>query len=248
MTIRYYSQGGEDALLWSAFPGVTDGVFIEVGAFDGRYLSNTLSFEEQGWTGICVEPHPDYFDLCRANRPGSHCENAACVGPGGPETVTFLSEPLGILSGVRADLTPNMEGRYSARGMTFPGFMETTVRARTLDSIIAEHRPDIETIDILSIDVEGTEVDVLLGFSLNARVIVLEANTPDAVDAITACMERRRYHLARVMDQNYFYTSDSEIAARLSAATFDIVTEKTLHPLGAQATHPEHTGKRICLG
>lgn len=49
MSIRYYSQGGEDALLWSVFEGRRHGFFIEVGAFDRRHLSNSLSFEEQGW-------------------------------------------------------------------------------------------------------------------------------------------------------------------------------------------------------
>ena len=36
------------------------GFFIEAGAADGEYLSNTLYFEiKYGWTGLLVEPNPD---------------------------------------------------------------------------------------------------------------------------------------------------------------------------------------------
>lgn len=248
MTTRYYSQAGEDALLWQIFPNARDGFFIEVGAFDGRYLSNTLSFEEQGWRGLCIEPHPDYFELCRTNRPGAVCVNAACVGPDAPETVSFLSEPLGILSGLRADETANMAGRYASRGMEFPGFRRVDVAARTLDSILAEYYPDLREVDILSIDVEGSEIDVLEGFSLSARVIVAEANTDPALALLENYMTRRGYHYARALDQNYFYTRDADMAAALATASCEITTEKTMHPLGGQATHPDHTGKKICLG
>jgi FkbM family methyltransferase len=247
MPIKYYSQAGEDALLWNVFKGQSTGFFIEVGAFDGRHLSNTLSFEEQGWTGICVEPHPDYFELCRSNRPKSTCVHAACVSNGEPPTTTFLSEPLGILSGVRADATFDLPGRYASRGMIFPGF-KIEVRARSLDDIMAEFYPSITFIDFLSVDVEGTEIEVLSGFSLDARIIVAEANTGEAALRLQEYMAGRGYNASRAIDQNFFFTRDQMTASFLATATFDITTERTLHPLGTNATHPNHTGRRICLG
>lgn len=248
MTLRYYSQSGEDALLWCVFEGRSAGFFIEVGAFDGRYLSNTLSFEEQGWSGICVEAHPDYAALCRSNRQRSTCVQACCVGPGQPSTVRFLSEPLGILSGIQADETPDLPGRYAARGMVFPGFTEVEVRARTLDDIIAEYHPGITQVDFLSVDVEGTEIDVLRGFSLDARVVVAEANTEQSRQSLHEYMAHRGYIPARSIEQNFFFALDPQTADLLGSATFDITTERTTHPLGAAATHPAHTGRKLCLG
>ncbi len=58
---RYYSQYGEDFILWNFFDYKEHGFFIDVGAFDGKHLSNTLSFEEHGWKGICIEPVSEYF-------------------------------------------------------------------------------------------------------------------------------------------------------------------------------------------
>jgi FkbM family methyltransferase len=47
--------------------------FLEIGANDGQYLSNTLFFEAQmGWTGVCVEASPAAFKFLDENRPNCH--------------------------------------------------------------------------------------------------------------------------------------------------------------------------------
>jgi len=44
-----------------------DGVFVEVGAFDGYTFSNTWGLAQRGWRGIYVEPIPKYANQCRKN-------------------------------------------------------------------------------------------------------------------------------------------------------------------------------------
>jgi len=61
MSYRYYGQHGEDFLLWHFFNYRRDGYFLDIGAHDGIALSNTKSFEERGWRGICAEPVPPVF-------------------------------------------------------------------------------------------------------------------------------------------------------------------------------------------
>ena len=39
------------------FPNITDGFFVEVGAYDGYRWSNTLSLINNGWGGAFIEPH-----------------------------------------------------------------------------------------------------------------------------------------------------------------------------------------------
>ena len=55
--------------------------FLEIGANDGQYLSNSLFFEMQlRWTGLCIEGSPSTFEQLRINRP--KCANFnALVGP-----------------------------------------------------------------------------------------------------------------------------------------------------------------------
>src|ERR1043166_2731273 len=60
---KLFSQLGEDCLLAIFFDFKNHGFFIDVGAFDGVYLSNTFAFERLGWSGLCIEAMPEYFDL-----------------------------------------------------------------------------------------------------------------------------------------------------------------------------------------
>ena len=45
----FYGQHGEDKYIESLFPKGFVGTCIEVGAYDGKFLSNTYHFEELGW-------------------------------------------------------------------------------------------------------------------------------------------------------------------------------------------------------
>jgi hypothetical protein len=51
------SQAGEDGVLAEILHrlGITTGWFCEFGAWDGKYLSNTYSLLEQGWSGVMIE-------------------------------------------------------------------------------------------------------------------------------------------------------------------------------------------------
>ena len=76
---KYYGQYGQDSIMKQFFDrkNINKGVFVDIGASEGKRLSNTLLLEENGWTGICVEAHPSYFDVLKANRPNSICYSAA---------------------------------------------------------------------------------------------------------------------------------------------------------------------------
>ena len=52
-----HSQNGEDGILEKIFEidNVARGFFIEFGAWDGMYLSNTYNLYKQGWTGCYIE-------------------------------------------------------------------------------------------------------------------------------------------------------------------------------------------------
>ena len=55
------------------------GFYVEVGAYDGKVISNTYYFEQLGWTGALVEPHPEKAAACRVNRPRSRVFECAAV-------------------------------------------------------------------------------------------------------------------------------------------------------------------------
>lgn len=245
MTIHYFSQWGDDDLLWQFFRYKSEGFYIDVGSFDGIHLSNTYSFELQDWTGICVEAFPSYYQLCKEARSNSICIHAACVGDDSLNTVTFYTERLGLLSGIEPQLS-DVQSRYDYRGIEFNGFEEIKVPAVTLNSILKEHLKDEMSIDFISIDVEGSELDVLAGLDLKRyrpRVLVLEANSKQERDKLVAYLKPFGYKLGRVLSVNVFFVQTWFDIFRMEMIDVDCIIEAPPHPLGDEHTlhkEPRH--------
>src|SRR6185436_5570115 len=55
--MAFYSDNGVDRKVAEIF-GDFVGHACDVGANDGTQLSNSLHFEEKGWTVLCIEPNP----------------------------------------------------------------------------------------------------------------------------------------------------------------------------------------------
>jgi len=54
-----------------AFPSIIPKTYFEAGACDGLLNSNTKALEDNGWTGVLVEPLPYWHDNLKINRPNS---------------------------------------------------------------------------------------------------------------------------------------------------------------------------------
>jgi FkbM family methyltransferase len=151
---RSYAQWGEDKLVWDYFHRKPHGFFIEVGANDPINLSQTYLLEQNGWEGILVEPQADCCHRLRQVRPRSRIIQGACGAPARKGKVSFriaTSHDRSLL----ATQTPDED-------VTFTGTVE--VDLITLDELLAECG-NLEP-DFVSIDVEGSELEVLKGFNL----------------------------------------------------------------------------------
>lgn len=233
-TRTYYSENGEDALLWRLFEDEAPGFFVDVGAFDGIYRSETLSFEQEGWSGICIEPHPVFVRRCAKNRKKSLCLHAACVADPKLDRTEFFLEPLGLFSHSGGDKTARADKGYLARGMKFPGFAKVSVPARTLDRICSEFIPADAAIDFLSINVGGNELEVLRGIDFARRAVrAIVARTSDAESArqIASYLEERGYAQARQVGPSLFFAKGARDAAILRMAGVHCRIAATAHPL-----------------
>lgn len=146
-----FSQFGEDRLVWDFFGGRRDGYFIEVGANDPISLSQTYLLEQNGWTGLLVEPHPEKAEALRRARDRSRVA-AVAAGRAGETGEVELVVPGG----------DDHIGRIG--GPAGPRDTVWRVPVRSLDSLLEEEPP--ARVDFCSIDVEGAEMEVLEGFSL----------------------------------------------------------------------------------
>jgi len=65
-----YSQNDEEKFILEAVGG-EPGVFLDIGAWDGKTFSNTAALVDRGWWGVLVEPSPSSFNTLLA-RYGSN--------------------------------------------------------------------------------------------------------------------------------------------------------------------------------
>lgn len=92
---KWGSQYGQSTLIGKLFFPHEKGFFVDVGARDGICISNTFQLELSGWSGICIEPHPDLFSKLQQSRK-VNCVNAAVSNINSHlEFVKFLEEPYG---------------------------------------------------------------------------------------------------------------------------------------------------------
>lgn len=195
----FASQFGQDVILDRFFSalGLQEGVFVDVGAHDGVSFSNTLFFERQRWTGVCIEPLAEPFRRLRDSRT-ARCINCA-VGdvPGEAEfiAVTGYSE---MLSG----LVNQYDARHLARieqELAEEGGSRTVVNVpvRRLDDILEEC--GIRRVDFLSVDVEGGELGVLRSLDFSRTPVLALAIENDYRDDAVARYLAERSGLRRVL-------------------------------------------------
>ncbi|MFC7356856.1 FkbM family methyltransferase [Jejudonia soesokkakensis] len=181
-----YSQHADDYLAWQILGKKRNGVVVEVGAFDGQHLSNSYSLEQLGWQSICVEPNPDIFKILKKNRPNSKVFECAVVGDETIREIDFYSEEIGVLSGCNYD-EEDIKRRYKNRGLVYKEPEKIKVKAKTLKSILENSELKNNKVDIISIDVEGFEIEVLKGLEIDnfdVGLFIIEANTDIEIDAV----------------------------------------------------------------
>lgn len=201
MARKYYGQSGEDFLVWHLFEGVSNGVYLDVGAHDGVKRSNTVSFEVAGWKGMCIEPHPFYFAKCRYHRPKAIVVHAAAASAD-KENVPFYTTEFGALSTLNKEMGPFFKEHFNC----FSSFKEVKVPTRKVDTLLAQHK--FTHLDFVSIDVEGSEMEVLKGFTIpkyNPRALVIEAVVPSGRPVLVDYMKTLGYICALQIGDEFFF-------------------------------------------
>jgi FkbM family methyltransferase len=171
-----YAQNAEDVMLWRALKGVSQGFYIDVGAFDPDDDSVTRAFYERGWRGINIEPVEDCLQRFLNARPEDINLRAALDRDVGERPFYVISQ--GDISGL-STLDPTIAADHAARGFVVA---EHRVPVSTLAEVCRQHiRGEIH---FLKIDVEGAEKNVLSGADFqNFRpwIVVVEATKPGTV-------------------------------------------------------------------
>lgn len=199
---HYVAQHHEDQWLdrcWEqlGFPDI--GFFVEFGAADGVKFSNTYWLErEKNWSGLLCEPDPRHEIR---DRPNCIIERVA-VGQPGVISLGQTADP--FLSGA---LRFPLEYESEVRAVS-----KTDVPSVPLSELLDRH--NVDTVDLISIDTEGTELEAWRTLDLDRwrpRIAIIELITwglPNKSAKIIAAMKTDGFELVERTHHNGIFISE----------------------------------------
>ncbi|XP_042222332.1 uncharacterized protein LOC121866686 [Homarus americanus] len=152
-------------LLHTLFSDTPPGFFLEAGALDGEFISNTLYLEQQlGWTGLLVEADPVLYDALPGKKRRAWSSHT-CLSPAPyPQKLTFESyrayQTTSIIHQLLVRSTGNLAGVSSPAGGRMGVKVREMVQCFPLISYLLAL--NTTTVHYLSLDVEGAEADILI--------------------------------------------------------------------------------------
>lgn len=167
---RSYSQCGEDLIIDYLFrlKKVETPTYIDIGANDPYYLSNTAFFYEKGLKGVCVDPDPHFKNLFSQYRHRDLFVQAGVAGC--KDTLPFYIMSDNTLNTFSVDELTILKNA----GHTI--IKELSIPVYTLHDVISTHCNGIFP-DLLSLDVEGLDKDILFSYDFTKngpKVICVE--------------------------------------------------------------------------
>lgn len=190
--------------------------YVELGANDGLRQSNTFFLERvHGWRGILIEPAlNNYLDLIRNRSAENAFFCAACVSFEHPDEFVRMTYAnlMSISRSLETDL-PDVD-QHVRDGTRFlrddREVVDFGAVARPLSDILREAGSPTK-IDLLSLDVEGAELEVLRGVDHDqhrfARIVV-ECRDVERLDEYLGGVGYQR--VAQLSVHDYLYVDERE--------------------------------------
>jgi len=190
-----------------------DGFFIEAGAWDGEVLSNSLHLETHfGWKGLLVEPNEGAFEAVISKKRNAFAINCCLSNKRNAERVMFdMADVYGAIDDpdnpYNADIKKNKID-YKAQGLfanTDIPHQNKEVQCLPLYSILLAI--DNPKVDFFSLDVEGSEMDVLKTIpwdKVDIELILIETAFVNITEMVTY-MSENGYRASEVPPLDYLF-------------------------------------------
>ncbi|XP_050695162.1 uncharacterized protein LOC126984974 [Eriocheir sinensis] len=161
------------------FGGQKGGFFVEAGALDGEYLSNTLWLERNlNWTGLLVEPDEENYKMVTSKHRRAWTSNTCLSSEAFPKRTIMVSRRV-LKASTFKEFSWAFRGQTHELNIDYPNQKSLEVHTDAsfawvqcfplLSYLLALN---VTTVDLLSLDVQGTEEGILSAFLASSRVSV----------------------------------------------------------------------------
>ncbi|WP_271829617.1 FkbM family methyltransferase [Dolichospermum circinale] len=214
--LRSYSQEGEDMILRRLFEKQSDGFYVDVGAHHPKRFSNTFIFYSKGWKGINIDAMPGSMKAFNKQRPRDKNLEISIAKEQKNLTYFQFNEP--ALNGFCKELAVSRDGSSSA----YKIISKQNIEAYPLSVILDQHLDTDQSIDFLSVDVEGLDLEVLQSndwLKFRPKVVLVEIldSSLDTIqnDAVYQFLTAHNYHLYAKAVNTVFFISDKFLSERM---------------------------------
>lgn len=197
-----YTQNDEQDRI-KAYFGESTGTVLDIGANDGKTLSNSLACIERGWDAVLVDASEQAFDRLLMLHAERMVDNKVeCLHMAvGSETkmIPFYESGEHLRNGDVGLLSTASKTEASKWEPSGVAFAEKQVQQVTLQELLA--RTIHQRFDLISIDVEGSDLEVFQQIDLTAvgcKMCIVEANDRD----ITPYVAHAAAHGMRMTHRN----------------------------------------------
>lgn len=170
-----FSQNQEEKHILEYF-GDYVGTFIDIGSNDCLTFSNTRALALKGWRGIFIDPHPGAMERCEElykDEKGYYFYQYAISKHNGKEPINASGSLCSAAdTGLVSTFHPQEMARFKRTVKYEP------IEVKTFKWKTALNRWRIKEFDMVSIDVEGDELNILPDMDLSkTKLLVIEWNS-----------------------------------------------------------------------
>ena len=162
-----YSFGGVDLLILNIFKNQKKGYYLDIGCAHPIKNNNTYLLYKKGWNGVNIDLDKENIDLFNSYRKRDFNVTAAVSDKEGEADLYFYhnKSALNTISKQNADF---QQADISSI---------KKIKTQSINKILENSPFKDQKIDFLSVDVEGSELDIFKNFDFNKyspKVIVVE--------------------------------------------------------------------------
>ncbi|MBP6430649.1 MAG: FkbM family methyltransferase [Ferruginibacter sp.] len=202
-----YSQEGEDMILNRFFEHKKEGIYVDVGAHHPYRFSNTCFFYKKGWHGINIDPLPQAASLFKKYRKRDiNIQKGISLKAEQLIYYAFNEPAYNTFSETKAN------EYIQQANLNLKLLSKTKIDTVPLQDVLDNNIPPGATIDFLTIDTEGLEMEVLQSNNwekYKPTIIILESHVIEIENHLSSplhlFMKNKDYILVGKSYYSYLY-------------------------------------------